>query len=264
MINKNISNKTVEDIFDNSNLIWEDHESRSPLTLKWAKLHMHGREDLVSAFLDLKKRERLLVLGIGTGQSIKKFDSFVYITGLDISRKMCKLAKKNLPEAKIVRGNMTNLPFRRSSFDKILIVYSLVYVKNKLKVFKECSRILDHNGDLIIFEPNKLGLKTIYRFFSYFLIKNNPLKKAHHRIATTQSLTFFGYSNLAKKAGFKIQKWRSSFDTPLFPPVQQKPFYYISLFFLDLWRILGCKHWGLIPGLRIFGDFFVIKYGKVR
>jgi len=43
------------------------------------------------------------------------------------------------------------------------MVYTFVYVPNKAKALKEIHRVLKRDGKLVIFDPNRLGLRNFLR-----------------------------------------------------------------------------------------------------
>jgi predicted TPR repeat methyltransferase len=69
----------------------------------------------------------VLDLGCGTGIPISKimYDSKLDITGVDVSDKMIKIFKKNLPKAKSYRMQMTEIDWE-NKFDGIVSSYSLL------------------------------------------------------------------------------------------------------------------------------------------
>ena len=83
-----------------------------------------------------------------------------------------------------VIGNADFFPFRKDSFDKVIIVNSLYYFKDPLKIIENISRILKKNGKLVIITPffypvhdvpedryrfTEFGLKTILE--DYFVVE---------------------------------------------------------------------------------------------
>ena len=64
----------------------------------------------------LQKNSTVLDLGCGAGVPISKFlvDNGYKVTGIDFADGMIKLAKKNVPKAKFIKMDMTNLNFNKS------------------------------------------------------------------------------------------------------------------------------------------------------
>ncbi|RLJ70804.1 methyltransferase family protein [Hydrogenivirga caldilitoris] len=88
---------------------------------------------------------RGLEVGVGTG----RFASALGVEfGLDPSFDMLKLARKR--GIKCVQGVGEELPFRDRSFDLVLIVVSICFVEEPLRVLKESKRVLNEGGKLIL------------------------------------------------------------------------------------------------------------------
>ena len=86
-----------------------------------------------------------LEIGVGTG----RFASFLGIQyGIDPSEKMLKLARERGINA--VKCGGEKLPYRKYSFDFVVIVITLCFVNDPLKILAEARRILKKNGRIII------------------------------------------------------------------------------------------------------------------
>ena len=84
----------------------------------------YGRVVLVDALL----RVYVLDIGCGGGDTIKRYENKCSVIGIDISRKMCKEAKRNISRGEIVMASMEHLPFKDGVMDKVVAVYSIVSV----------------------------------------------------------------------------------------------------------------------------------------
>ena len=104
------------------------------------------------------KNKRLLDVGCGFGKDLlyfRKKGALVY--GIDVSKKMIGLAKKNNPSLtnlSVQRFEKTN--FKNNFFDIIVSRYALHYATNLEKVFEELHRILKPKGFLIILVAHPL------------------------------------------------------------------------------------------------------------
>jgi len=94
-------------------------------------------------------KSRILDLGIGTGESSKRFKSIgCNITGIDGSVKMLEECKKKNIGEKLILHNLENSPFplEKDSFD-IVISNGVFHLIKPLKpIFSEIKRILKSNG----------------------------------------------------------------------------------------------------------------------
>jgi ubiquinone/menaquinone biosynthesis C-methylase UbiE len=72
---------------------------------------------------------RILELGCGAGDPMTRTLTERYdVVGLDISRNQLTLARTNAPAARLVRGDMTRLPFAAASMDAIVAFYATTHV----------------------------------------------------------------------------------------------------------------------------------------
>jgi len=120
-----------------------------------ANRHIFGNKKELEAFVGLLPRNaNVLDLGCGAGVPVTKFlvDSGFNVTGIDFSESMLNLATKNVPEAKFVKKNMTELDFKGKSFDGLMACYSIIHVPREKHVtlFQAFRRILKLNGIILI------------------------------------------------------------------------------------------------------------------
>ena len=151
----------------------------------WGKdftLHDWGYKELAE-FASLVRNNggnRVLDLGCGSGVQTKLlFKKGLDVVGLDLSPKMINEAKKRVPEAKFVVGDMTKMEFTDEAFDGVYARASLLHIPKKLipKVLKSIHKILTSDGIFYlalkegegeeIVEEERYG-KKVRRFFSFF------------------------------------------------------------------------------------------------
>ena len=139
-------------------------------------------------FVSLVKQsggKKVLDLGCGSGiQSKQLFQAGLEVVGFDLSPEMIRQAKKRVPGAKFIVGDMTILdkriyPELAEGFDGVFAQASLLHVPKKLipKVLGSIHDILRTNGILYLalkegvgekeVEEERLGM-IIKRFFSFF------------------------------------------------------------------------------------------------
>ena len=96
----------------------------------------------------------ILDVGCGAGKPTAKFltKKGFKVTGIDISDKMLKMARQNVPEGNFINMDMRNLEFDENSFDGIISVYSLFHVpKNQhSQIFENFYRVLKPGGIMLI------------------------------------------------------------------------------------------------------------------
>jgi len=144
----------------------------------------------------------ILEIGIGTGKNLKYYNRNARVTGIDLSSKMLRKAKRKLGELKNKNIKLTimdaqNLKFKDNSFDYIINTFVLCSVPEPVKVLEEMKRVLKNNGKILMLE---------HVLSRYFLIKifqhiHNPITRG-----------LFGFNvnrdtlgNIGK-AGLKINK----------------------------------------------------------
>ena len=108
------------------------------------------------------------ILDIGTGPGYLPIEiagrsSSLYITGIDLSRKLIKMAQSNSAKAglsdrlRFQFGNAGNLAFDDSSFDMVISTGMLHSLKDPLKVLQEICRVLKSGGEAWVFDPAQVA-----------------------------------------------------------------------------------------------------------
>lgn len=116
------------------------------------KQNWYGAEILLGMIFDhLKKKDKILDIGIGTGLSAAAFHTLgLEVYGLDYSREMLDVCRQK-EIAKDLRQfdlNETPLPYSSHFFDHISANAILYFIKKLDDLFEELSRIIKRNGIL--------------------------------------------------------------------------------------------------------------------
>ncbi|CAN5705777.1 class I SAM-dependent methyltransferase [soil metagenome] len=78
---------------------------------------------------ELPKRSRVLDLGCGSGELLTRHLSHRFeVTGVELSRHMVELARRNVPEANFIHADMSSVSFPPGSFDGVCAFYSLTHL----------------------------------------------------------------------------------------------------------------------------------------
>lgn len=169
-----------------------------------------GLEELEKFSLLVKKNggNKVLDLGCGSGvQSKQLFIKGLKVVGLDLSPKMIRQAKKRVPGAKFVIGDMTMLdkriyPELVEGFDGVFAQASLLHIPKNLipEVLRSLHKILRTDGVLYLVLKEGTGEKVVEeeklrrvvkRFFSFFTKEEivDFLQKAKFNILEVKKFT---------------------------------------------------------------------------
>ena len=111
--------------------------------------------DILMAKKILKKSDQILDLGCGYGRlSLPLAKEGYAVTGLDLAPNFIREARKRAKDAGVkIRydiGSMTELPYEKESFDKVICMWSsfnhLLAKREQVKSLNEVFRVLKENG----------------------------------------------------------------------------------------------------------------------
>jgi 2-polyprenyl-6-hydroxyphenyl methylase/3-demethylubiquinone-9 3-methyltransferase len=140
------------------------------------------------------------------------------VTLLDISPICVKAAKINLREnANVVPNgviaNATNMPFRKESFDFVILVDIIEHIQADHVLLREIERILKSTGAMIIATQNSNSLNYILEAF----IRRHVLKNHSWMGWDSTHVRFYNPSRLfqlLKNSGFSIVKVSGTYFIP--------------------------------------------------
>nr|WP_051356205.1 methyltransferase domain-containing protein [Clostridium intestinale] len=107
--------------------------------------------------LNLKNEDKILFVGIGTGEDLRFIPEGIGVTGVDITNEMLDIARKKarelgLKEAKIINMDGQNLDFEEDTFDYVVLNLILSVIPNANKALKEAYRVLKPGGKVAVFD----------------------------------------------------------------------------------------------------------------
>ncbi|RLG12186.1 SAM-dependent methyltransferase [Candidatus Pacearchaeota archaeon] len=143
-----------------------------------------------------------LEIGIGTGRFAKALGIKF---GIDPAFKMVKLAKER--GINVIIGIAEKLPFLDNTFELILMITTLCFIKNPLKAIEECRRVLKPKGKLV------LGIIDKNSFLGrlYEEKKNKSKFYKNAKFFSTKEIIF-----LLKNAGFLNFKITQTLFKPIY------------------------------------------------
>src|SRR4030067_2784592 len=109
-------------VFDRN---WEDYDD-------WFERHKGIYFSELKALKKVISEGLGMEIGVGSGRFAQPLGAKI---GIDPSRNMLKLAKKR--SIQVILGGGENLPFKDFTFDFVLLIVTLCFVKNPVGVMKE-------------------------------------------------------------------------------------------------------------------------------
>ena len=186
---------TLEDVgrhWDNT----EDYDDINEKTYSYARRFVDGFR-----LSQIKKNSNVLDVCCRTGNGSLYFGERVELklTGMDVSRKMIKIAQSRLKEKKIKFSTVyfSKLPFplKNDEFDAVLCFETLEHMPNPEEFVREVSRVLKSNGRLILTTPNVLW-EPIHAFTAF--------TKIHHSEGPHKFLRRGRIIKMLEDNGFKV------------------------------------------------------------
>ncbi len=206
----------------------------------WFLVH----QKLVEKLISLKNGQLLLDIGCGTGRILSLFPSHKRV-GIDIEPIALKFCRKKKLKY-IVQADALFLPFKKESFDYVLILQVLYHkrAKNEEEILREAFRVLKIGGKLLITEPAFEFLRrghdvvehTRKRFVREELVK--IIMKVGFRIDKSSYLYSYALPLILSLKFLRLKKEGS--DLYLLPyPVNEflKFLGYLEITFLPFFRI---------------------------
>lgn len=120
----------------------------------------------------------ILEVGCGTAHFIRWLHGLGYDGyGLDISNQMLKQARRLWPEGELLRGSSYFLPFRQETFDLVIFITCLEYMKDAKKAIHEADKVA--RKGILVGLMNSWSLPTLRRRIQVLLGLNDFYRNAH-------------------------------------------------------------------------------------
>ncbi len=158
--------------------------TRAPHLYAWEKDYkMRGglwRGVSVFDFSFIPTSAKVLELGCGDGKTLSALVANGFnVTGIDVSPSAIKLARKKIgKKAKLVVGDVCDLPFEKNSFDAVIAVHVLDHLSQKERkiAVAEIKRVLKKNG-VIFFQGFS---KNDFRFGAGEKVEKNTFRRKNN------------------------------------------------------------------------------------
>ncbi|WP_195430271.1 class I SAM-dependent methyltransferase [Clostridium sp. D46t1_190503_E9] len=128
--------------------------------------NLDKNKEIIKVIKELNNLE-ILDIGGGTGTLADALINLgANVTILDPEIKMTNIAKEKNNKIKIINGYATNIDLNDNLFDLIIMRDSFHHIQDKEKTLKECKRLLNNNGKILIYEFDRTHIitKLIYFF----------------------------------------------------------------------------------------------------
>lgn len=231
----------VKRSINDSERFWTDYSEKYYKTLykevdEYPSLVL--RHEYILAMLD-KKAKTILDIGCGPGEMlVDLMKRGRDVTGIDISKGMLDVAKKNISSALPERsctlsvGNIEKLESRDKFFDAVVCAGVLEYLSDDDKALSELNRVLKNDGYLIVSVRNKF---CPMRIFDTILdkLKANGVgrkllslakrlvaggKRAEIRFTPYRKHSPWDFDRTLKRYGFEKKDFRFFHFYPFFTP----------------------------------------------
>jgi len=147
--------KTTKELFDD----WPQKYDRW-FTTPMGTLVKKYEGELILDLLSPRQGERILDAGCGTGIfTLDTLSLGAHVIGIDISLPMLRWAVKKAKKYpfQIVLADMLGLPFPKNSFDKVVSVTALEFIRDAKDAVRELFRVTKRGGIVVVATLNSLS-----------------------------------------------------------------------------------------------------------
>ena len=160
---------------------------------------------IIFRYLNPKSNEKICDVACGCGEYSKKLSKKgCKVTGSDMDQKSVKIARILSENGKCVISTAEKLPFKPTTFDKVVSVCALEHFKDDEAAIREMYRVLKSNGTLVLTVDS-----LTYKISKDILAAH----RAKNYVVNYYSLTKL--KNKLEKGGFKVEDAKYFVNSPL-------------------------------------------------
>lgn len=119
----------------------------------WAELHEQYTQPAYTAALDaldVSDGTQLLDIGCGAGLALRlAVDRGADVSGLDAASGLLEYARRRVPDATIIQGELQSLPFSDHTFDAVTGFNSFQYAADPIEALREAKRVTAPGGRIL-------------------------------------------------------------------------------------------------------------------
>lgn len=162
---------------------------------RWARYVAATNRALLGALDDELPGRRLLDVGCGSGALLAALAARyppLGLAGVDLSPVMLAVAKRRLPEARLVHADAGRLPFATDAFDTVVSASSLHYWPEPERALAEIARVLRPNGRIVLcdWDGGALRIRLMERWLR---LTRRPIHAVYDADALTSLLLDAGF-----------------------------------------------------------------------
>jgi phosphatidylethanolamine/phosphatidyl-N-methylethanolamine N-methyltransferase len=124
--------------------------------------------------IGIKKGDRIIEIGVGTGLSLPLYPASCEVVGIDITRKMLQKAKEKKERhgyrnVALFEMDAENISFADDSFDHAVVPFVVSVVPDPVRMMSEVKRITKKGGKIIVinhFSSRNVLLAKLEKLFS--------------------------------------------------------------------------------------------------
>ena len=104
------------------------------------------------ALLGIGPSDRVLLVGVGTGEDLAFLPPATKAVGIDLAEAMLEVARAKFPTVELRLMNAERLEYPDASFDKVVLNLVLSVVENPKQALTEALRVLKPEGSVVVFD----------------------------------------------------------------------------------------------------------------